>query len=114
MIKRESPVKAFTGYVLLPEYLLPDQFLVWSQAVDEATRLRGEVDGQATIEQVFAINRAWETGICAIVQEWHLERIAEVAPGKFPVTPVKSANALRAWLIDSIVEIVNAEEDLPN
>ena len=114
MIKRESPVKAFVGYVMLPEYLLADQYLLWKQAVDEALRLRAEAGDAPTVEQVLSINAAWEAGICAIVQEWHFERVKEWAPGRFPVTPVKSASSLRAWLIDEITTIISAEDELPN
>ena len=103
----ESPVKRFTGYVILSDPLSFPQVVAYQDALIAAQEL-----GETTWSK---IRHAVLPGILACVQEWGLEGVPE-APGvdTFPATPLQSAGKLVEWLQNEITALLQEEETVPN
>lgn len=101
-----SPVKRFSGSVVLPDALTYPQLMAWEQALAAA-----QGDGKSNTE-------AWSQllpGILACVSEWHIAGMPErPTPETFPATPRASALKLLAWLMGEIQTTIKAEDDAPN
>ena len=99
----ESPVKRFSGTVVLPDYLTFPQYDAFNECWEKA-----KVEGQSQRDR----NHAVIPGILAVVTEWHLESIPEKPTVEtFPASPIASANRLLAWLFTEITETLIFEVD---
>ena len=104
-----SPVKKFPGTVRLQDPLYYPQMIAMRNALSAAQSLGGDA---AKIDY----NRAVLPGIIAVVEEWNLSGVSKSpTPDTFPLTPVKSADALAAWLIGEVVKLyLEEDEAVPN
>jgi len=113
-----SPVKRWPGIVVLQEPLGFPAYLAWKRALDAAEEhLGGDAEAKLTVGDAAFVPEISEhilPGICACVQEWHLEGLSALTPQTFPATPRKSSAALLIWLISEIAALITAEEEIPN
>jgi hypothetical protein len=103
-----SPVKRFSGTIVLPDYLTFPQFIAWRNG------LKG-VASERTVSQVAQSedeSLALLPAIYAIVSEWHLQGIP-TDPAQFPATPRLAVYRLMVWLIGEVTALVGAEDDDP-
>ena len=102
-----SPVKRFPGTVTLQDPLYYPQVIAFQRAVDAAQALPA---GSYQIEY----DRAVLPGLLAAVEEWNITGVDKhPTPDTFPVSPIKAAHALHAWLMQE-VGILFAGDEIPN
>ena len=102
-----SPVRKWPGTVTLADPLTFPQFMAWRKAMTNAKELMDEKD-------VSPMDEAVLPGICACVEEWHLNGQTQYTPETFPATPRRASNKLVAWLVDEISSLVTEAEEIPN
>jgi len=112
-----SPVKKFSGTVVLLDPIPFPAFIEWKKSIDEAQKLKGSdealTNGEAISEP--ELTSALLPGLCACVVEWHLEGLPEhVTPDVFPATPRMASMRLMAWLLGEIAALIAGEEEIPN
>lgn len=117
----ESPIRRWSGHIVLRDPLPFPAYLAWRRALDEAGEARAggvSPDMEAfTIAEAASIPEVSEKllpGICACIEEWHLEALGTVTPETFPATPRRASVRLLAWLLAEITALVTVEETIPN
>lgn len=103
----QSPVKRFSGTVVLPDALTFPQYRMFSDAIKEFN---------ASTENRSLKNQLMVPGVLACVSEWHLANIApeQLTPETFPSTPYIAVNHLLGWLIMAINALIFEADDSPN
>ena len=103
----ESPVKRFSGTVVLSDPLTYPQVFAFGDALEES---RTEEAMRDVRRQIYALL----PGVLACVEEWHLENVpAHPARDTFPATPSKPAAQLAAWLVNEITALYDEAENVP-
>ena len=103
-----SPVKRFSGEVVLADPLTFNQVFAFQDAIATAQ----ELGGTATVIQV---NSSMIPGIIACVEEWKLENFpAHPTPDNFPATPIAASMKLIAWLVTEVSALFRESEEIPN
>ena len=101
-----SPVKRYSGTVVLADPLTFDQLFAFMDAMDAA---RAEAINGARV------NYAALPGILACVEAWHLANIPEgVTLETFPATPPVAVARLIAWLVEELSREFEDAETIPN
>lgn len=104
-----SPVAKFPGEVVLPDSLTFSQFAKWRDAVLSAHEIL-----QNDNSNFGASDAAVIPGILAVVEEWRIANLPKpLTVDNFPATPRRASNALVAWLVKIVSELVNEEEEIP-
>ena len=111
-MKIESPVKRFTGHVILPDFLNIGQVRAFedayfgdpNQIVSEGARAFVSVSDEKMLPVILDI-----------VQEWHIEgQPTEPTVETVVMTPQKDGHALVAWLGGELFNMWRGETDIPN
>jgi hypothetical protein len=104
-----SPVKAFPGEIVLPDYLTLPQCLAFEAANRDCAELREKSAKLPSRTELDAINLPM---IWGIVQEWRIQRITTLEA--FPFTPRIESAELIAWLMNEIAGMYIGEVEIPN
>ncbi len=105
-----SPVKRFSGTVVLPDALTFPQYKAFDDCYKAIKIARDEqMDKQAQ-------NQLALPGILACVAEWHLDHITpeQLTLETFPATPYVSVSNLLGWLFQEISDLIFEADDSPN
>lgn len=114
-MRHDTPayIKAWPGYVVLPDALNFPQLNIWQDAVDEIAAQQDGLtwnDAAANPRTAQPIVKA----LCQIVQEWHLEKLPErVSVESFPATPRVQSTLLVVWLATRLAALFEGAEDTP-
>ena len=110
-----SPVSRWPGTVALPDYLTLPQIIEWNEAIERAGTYTQETeDGKRVV--ITDAPRYYITmlkPVCSIVLDWQLRGLGALTPETFPGTPVRSAQKLMRWLVDSVAELMAEEAESP-
>lgn len=102
-----SPVKRFTGTVVLSDPLTFPQTFAFEDAINAVGSVR-ETGSMARIRYALL------PGILACVEEWHLDKFPErPALDNFPSSPRQSIAELIDWLVGEIGKLYQESEDVP-
>ena len=94
MIKKESPVKRWPGYVLLADYMSYPQLISWKNDLERINE--PGVAGDNTRLFGVMLNSAIE-----IVAEWHIDGL----PEKMTLNTFPASNSLAAWITNVVTEL---------
>ena len=100
----ESPVKRYTGYVILPDFYDYGQLIAWTEAINKIDD--GEQAESVPIAELLPKLAARACAIIPMVQEWAIEGIP-AKPDRLPATPIQSAVKLNYWLSNEIWKVIN-------
>lgn len=103
----ESPVKRFSGTVVLPDYLTFPQYEIFNECRLEAKKAKEESKDQ---------RKAVLPGILACVSEWHLANLApeQLTAETFPATPAVAVSQLIGWLVVELTRMIFEVDESPN
>ena len=105
-----SPVKRYSGRVILSDPLTMPQVMAFEDAMREA-RAMNEDDGVLTSRRLYTVL----SGIIPCVEKWELSGIAEpVTADNFPGTPKMAVAQLVAWLVGELTKLYNEADEVPN
>lgn len=113
--QKESPVKRFSGHVVLPDYLNIRQVRLFQDAFfgdpNEAT---AQADDNRKVylsvndEKVLPV-------LLQIVLEWRLKGVPEQPTVEtFPGTPPKASHEVIDWLTREVLKLYQGETEIPN
>ena len=101
-----SPVRRFSGTVVLADPLTFDQLFAFMDSINSAREIG---DNSARV------NYAALPGILACVEAWHLVGIPDgVTLDTFPATPPVSVARLIGWLVEELSKEFDEAETVPN
>jgi hypothetical protein len=102
-----SPVKRFSGTVVLSDPLTYPQVFAWEDTLEDS---RTEEATKDVRRQIYSLL----PGILACVEEWHLKGVPEhPTRDTFPATPNDPATELATWLVHSISELYEEADNVP-
>jgi len=102
-----SPVKRFSGTVVLSDPLTYPQVFAFQDALEAIKELGGDAN-------YLRVQYAALPGILKCVEEWHLEGVpAHPGADNFPATPMASAAQLISWLFGEISKLNDEAENVP-
>ena len=102
-----SPVKRFSGTVVLSDPLTYPQTFAFEDALAAARALGDDVDAKRIYYELLP-------GILACVEEWNLEGVpAHPTRDTFPSSPTRSAMQLASWLLGEITRLNDEAENVP-
>lgn len=100
-----SPVKRFSGSVVLPDALTYPQLMAYMDAVDVSSTEKDNVRAKI----------AMLPGVIACVEKWSLDGVpSDPTAETFPSTPLKSSLAVVAWVQREINKLIFDGDSLPN
>lgn len=106
-------IKAWPGYVVLPDALNYPQLLIWQDAIDAMAELQDGLTWSAAAANPRTAQHL-VTAFCALVTEWHLDKLPEcVTLESFPATPRTQSALLISWLGGLIGGLFEGSEDTP-
>lgn len=103
--KLTSPVERWPGYIIVSDPLTLPQTIAMQKAIRKAEEL-GQV---STDEQ----NAVLLPGLWECLDEWNIEGIDQDVD-MFPSSPHKESLDFVTWLFNSVREVYNPTEELPN
>jgi len=124
-----SPVKKWSGTIVIPDFLTIEQAMKWEESIEGARNLLPDVDfeyvdGHIDVSKLkpehleyFNVSHSLKyhnelvPGIKACVIEWHLENFD---PENFPATPRQSRIDLINWIVSEITKLYKDAEEIPN
>jgi len=112
MGKCESPVKEFSGYVILPDFLNVRQVRAFEDAYfgdpNEITQEGRRAFISVGDEKVLPV-------LLDIVREWHIEGLPEKPTlEEIPMTPAEAGHNLVKWLSGELYRMYTGEKQVPN
>jgi hypothetical protein len=99
-----SPVKRWSGSVVLQDPLLFPAYMKLKAALDDS-----EVATDPAMKMQIAL-----PGLCACVEKWELKDLGQIAPETFPASPLKASAELFAWLMGEVMALLLEAEEVPN
>ena len=102
-----SPVKRFSGTVILSDPLTYPQIFAWQDAIEDSNAEEARKDVR---RQIYALL----PGILKCVEEWQLKGVPEhPTRDTFPATPDGPATELVTWLVREITTLHDEAENVP-
>jgi hypothetical protein len=102
-----SPVKRFSGTVVLSDPLTYPQVFAFQDALEGIKALGDDAN-------YLRVQFAALPGILKCVEEWHLERVPEhPTEDTFPATPIRPAAELVSWLFAEISKLNEEADNVP-
>lgn len=99
-----SSLKRWPGTVVLQDPILWPAYMALRNGIDQAAKAEDED------EKV----RLTLPGMCACVEEWHLDGLGQLTPETFPASPRLSAFKLFTWILGAEIEVLTEAEEVPN
>jgi len=110
MGKIDSPVKKYSGYVILPDFYGYGELIAWTEAIDKAdTLIEGEDTSAVPLAKMLPYLDARALAILPMVSEWHIDGLGD-KPEKLPATPIIAAKRFNFWLSGEIWNVINGDE----
>jgi hypothetical protein len=105
---RQSPVKYFTGHVVLHDPLTLPMVAAFERALADSRALSDPTRAE--------LQAALLPGLLPSVAEWHLAHLspAQLSPETWPGAPREAAAQLIEWLTGIVLDAYNGEVDVPN
>jgi hypothetical protein len=102
-----SPIKRFPGTVTISDPLTLPQVIAFERSINADKALDKTVS-------VGEHNLVLLPGMCACVEEWHLDGLGQLTPETFPGTPRGSSIHLIIWLVNAISDLYREADEIPN
>jgi len=97
-----SPVKKFSGSVILKDPLPYPDFIAWEKGFISADEKTDKTHGE--------IETSLWSGVLAVVEKWELK---DFDPENIPATPRVAILDLLAWIVREVGKMINGVEDIP-
>ena len=112
----ESPVKRFSGTVVLPDALTFPQYNAFNAAMKAVKTYNDAMKAAETNPERSRQNQAMVPGVLACVAEWTLANLTpeQLTEETFPATPYVAVTQLLTWLVKAITDLVFEADGSPN